>query len=177
MTPNDLDIKETLVQIDLLLRNATRRCFVRFHECDDLTQDVFIAVFEATKRYDSARATWETFLATLIQSEIHRFRLKKRWMKHQFCESVDNLEEEDHPLTNLYPSSELNDVERIVFLGEVRQAVGELPDELQTICHMLFRFSKTQAADRLGMGKKLLSQKIARIRELLGESKIIQDYL
>lgn len=177
MTPNDLDIKETLVQIDLLLRNATRRCFVRFHECDDLAQDVFIAVFEATERYDATRASWETFLATLIQSEIHRFRLKKRWLKHRFCESIENLEEKDHPLTNLHPTTELNDVERSVFLGEIRQAVDELPADLQTICRMLFRYSKSQVADLLGLESKLLSQKIAKIRRLLGGSKVIRDYI
>jgi RNA polymerase sigma factor (sigma-70 family) len=177
MTPNDLNVKETLYQIDLLLHNAARRRFVRIVDCDDLRQDVFIAVFTGTERYDAGRSSWPTFLATIIQSEIHRLRLKKRCMKHSPCGNIHDLEEEDHPLTNVYPSSELNDVERIVFRGEIRQAVGELPGELQTICRLLFTSSKVQAADLLGMEPKLLSQKISRIRRLLMESNIIRDYL
>jgi len=177
MPPYDLNIKETLFQIDLLLHNAARRRFVRIADCEDLRQDVFIAVFMGTEQYDARRASWPTFLATIIQSEIHRFRLKKRWMKHCVCESIHDLEEEDHPLTNNYPSSELNDIERIVFRSEIRQAVGELPDELRTICRMLFTSSKAKTADLLGVEPKVLSQKISRIRKLFFESKIVQDYL
>lgn len=177
MSPHDLNIKETLDQIDFLLQNATRRCFVPIADQDDLRQDAFIAVFTGTWQYDAKRASWPTFLATLIQSEIHRFRLKKRWQKHTTCESIHDLEEEDHPLSNNYLASELNDVERSVFLDEIRQAVHELPDELQSICRLLFHSSKAQTADLLGLEARLLSRKIKKIRKLFTESKIIRDYL
>ena len=177
MSQIDLNIKETLVQIDLLLHNATKRRFVHVADCDDLRQDVFIAVFTGIKCYDARRSSWPTFLAMIIQSEIHRFRLKRRWMKHRACESIHDLEEEDHPLTNYYPTSELNDVERNAFLGEVHQAMTELPDDLQTICRVLLTSSKAKAADTLGLEAKTLSEKIACIRQRLFESKIIQDYL
>ena len=177
MLPNDLNIKETLDQIDLLLHNATKRRFVRIDDHDDLRQDAFVAVFTGTQYYDARRASWSTYLATLIQSEIHRFRLKRRWQKHTTCESIHDLEEEDHPLSNNYLASELNDIEQSVFLDEIRQAVHELPDELQSICRLLFHSSKAQTADLLGLEARLLSQKIKKIRKLLTESKIIRDYL
>jgi hypothetical protein len=73
--------------------------------------------------------------------------------------------------------SELNDVERVVFLGEIRQAIRELPDELQAVCQKLLRWSKTRTAEMLEMEPKLLSQKISQIRKLFFESKIIRDYI
>jgi len=175
MSPNDLNVKETLVQIDLLLHNAARRHFVRIADCDDLRQDVFIAVFTGTKLYDAKRSSWPTFLAALIQSEIHRFRLKKRWLKHRACESIHDLEEDDHPLVNDYPSSELNDVERNVFLREIRQAVKNLPRDLRKICRMLLRYSNAQAATVLGIDPRMLDYKIAHIRRVFFVSKITPD--
>jgi len=177
MFPDDFNFKETLVQIDLLLHNAARRRFIRVSDCDDLRQDIFIAVAKGINQYDAGRASWDTFLATIIQSEIHRFRLKKRWRKHCTCESIHDFAEESHPLTNDYPSSELSDVEQVVFRGEIRQAVAELPDELQTICLLLTVLPKAQIADVLGVEAKVVSQKISQIRKLFSESKIIQDYL
>jgi len=177
MSPNDLDVKETLIQIDLLLRSAVRRRFVRIADCEDLRQDVFVTIFMEIEQYDTRRSAWTTFLATLIQSELHRFRLKKRWIKHQVCESIHDLEEEEHPLTNNYPMSELNDIERVVFCGEIQQAISELPDELQMICQKLLLSSQRQAAQELCMRPKLLSQKISQIRKLFSDSKIVRDYL
>ena len=175
MTPNELDVKETLIQIDLLLHKATRRHFVRIADCDDLRQDVFIAVFTGVEQYDSKRSTWPTFMATVIQSEIHRFRLKKRWLKHRAAESIHDLDEEDHPRINNYPSSELNDMERVVFHGEVREAVEKLPDDLQTICRMLFTESKATTADLLGLDPQMLNYKISQIRRVFFVSKIVPD--
>ena len=175
MSPNDLDVKETLVQIDLLLHNATRRRFVRMADCDDLRQDVFIAVFTGFELHDARRSSWPTFMATIIQSEINRFRLKKRWLKHCACESIHDLDEEDHPLTNNYPSSELNDIERIVFHKEIREAVEKLPDDLRKICRMLFIASKAKTADRLNMDPQLLNYKIAQIRRVLFVSKFTRE--
>jgi RNA polymerase sigma factor (sigma-70 family) len=177
MSPNDLNVKETLVQIDLLLHNAARRRFVRIADCDDLRQDVFIAVFTGVERYDAKRSSWPTFMATIIPSEIHRFRLKKRWLKHQACESIHDLDEEEHPLTNNYPTSELNDIERIVFHGEIRQAVTKLPHDLQVICRMLFTSSKAKTADLLGMEPQFLDYKISQIRKLFFVSKFTRDGL
>ena len=175
MLPNDLNVKETLIQIDLLLHNAARRHFVRIADCDDLRQDVFISVFTGVDLYDAKRSSWPTFMATLIQSEIHRFRLKKRWLKHQVCESIHDLE--DHPLTNNYPTSELNDIERIVFYGEIRQAVEKLPDDLQKICRLLFTTSKMKAAALLEMDHQMLNYKLSQIRRMFFVSKFVREEL
>ena len=177
MSPNDLDVKETLLQIDLLLLNAVRRHFVRSIDCDDLRQDVFIAVFTGIEDYDARRSSWSTFMATIIQSEIHRFRLKKRWMKHCACESIHDLDEEDHPRTNDYPTSELNDIERIVFRKEILQAVKNLPRNLRKICRMLLRYSKAKTAEQLDMNPRFLDYKILQIRKLFFVSKFTRDGL
>ena len=177
MTTKDLSIKETLQQIELLLANAIRRQFVRPDDRDDLQQDVFIAVFMEVERYDASRASWPTFLATIIQAEIHRFRLKKRWLKHRACESIHDLEEDAHPCSNDYPSTELNDIERVIARSEIWQAINTLPESLQAICRKLLTLPKAQVTNMLGMRKNAMTKKITRIRELLTESKIARDYL
>ena len=177
MTTKDLNVKETLHQIDLLLYNAIRRQFVRLADREDLQQDVFIAVYTEVKRYDASRASWPTFLATIIQAEIHRFRLRKRWQKHRACESIHDLEDEDHPCSNTYPSTELNDIEQAVARSEIRQAIDELPKSLREICHMLLTLPKAQVAEALGEERYFVSKKLSTIRRLLAESNVVRDYL
>jgi hypothetical protein len=86
------------------------------------------------------------------------------------------LEEEEHPLTNFYPTYELNDQERFVFFGEIRSVIATLPNELQKVCRLLLVDSRSNITERLHISNDRLYREIEKIRFYLSESKIIQDF-
>jgi RNA polymerase sigma factor (sigma-70 family) len=150
---------------------------LRQEEIEDLVADIVLAVLQQTHDFDFRLAAWSTFLNTIIEREIKRFRSRKRWRKFQRVASIHDLTEDEHPLTNFYPTYELNDQERSVLFGEIRNVIATLPEELQKICQLLWVDSKNEIAERLEIQPGTLSKKIDQIAFLLSESKIIQEFL
>jgi RNA polymerase sigma factor (sigma-70 family) len=155
---------------------AVKQHHIRQEEIEDLVADIVLAVFQQTHDFDFRLAAWSTFLNAIIEREIKRFRSRKRWRKFQQVASIHDLTEDEHPLTNFYPTYELNDQERAVFFDEIRSAIATLPKELQTICQLLLVNSKIEIAKRLHISNVILSREIKKIRLHLRESKIIQEF-
>jgi RNA polymerase sigma factor (sigma-70 family) len=177
MSPLEIDVNEMLDRVAYHLGIAKRRCVVRGQDACDLQQDIFLAVFTRVSDFDSCRASWSTFLNMIIEVEIKRFRLRKRWRKYQPFICFDELSELEHPLTNFYPSGELNDLERHIFWHEFNMDIDKLPDRLREICVLLKRHSKSQTASKLQIPNSNLYRQIERIRNLLKKSKVISDFL
>jgi DNA-directed RNA polymerase specialized sigma24 family protein len=171
-----INVTEMFSRIDYHISTAVKRRLIRPQDIDDVQQDIIVAMFRRVKDFDSCRATWSTFLNTIIESEIRQFRLRKRWFKHQEFVSVHDLEEDEQPLTNFYPTYELNEIEYVVFLGEIRNVIKKLPKELRKICHLLQSDAKIEVANRLKIDSCVLSKKINQIAIRLSESKIIQEF-
>jgi hypothetical protein len=112
----------------------------------------------------------------VIEKEINKFRSRKRWRKFQYVASIHDLKEDEHPLTNFYPTYELNDQERFVFFDEIRNVIATLPEELQKLCQLLLVESKINIAEQLHISNVILCREIEKIRLYLCESKIIQDF-
>jgi RNA polymerase sigma factor (sigma-70 family) len=176
ISPTEINITEMFDRIDYHTAIAIKRHLVHPQELDDLQQDIILAIFIRAKGFDPFQSAWSTFLNMIIESEIKHFRLRKRWRKYQAFVCVDDLEEDEHPLTNFYPTSELNELERHVFFGEIRHVIDVLPPELRKICQLLWICSKVKIAARLKMETGTLSKQIEKIRFLLNESKVIQDF-
>jgi RNA polymerase sigma factor (sigma-70 family) len=155
---------------------AVKQHHIRQEEIEDLVADIVLAVFQQTRDFDFRLAAWSTFLNAIIEREIKRFRSRKRWRKFQSVTSIHDLTEDEHPLTNFYLTYELNDQERSVFFGEIRNVIATLPEELQTICQLLPVDSKIEIAKRLRISNVILCREIKKIRFHLRESKIIQEF-
>jgi hypothetical protein len=70
----------------------------------------------------------------------------------------------------------LNDQERSVFFGEIRNVLATLPEELQKLCQLLLVESKIDIAEQLHISNVILCREIKKIRLHLRESKIIQEF-
>ena len=176
MSPHSIDLVEMFERIDFHIAYAIRKHQVLEREVEDLRQDLIVAIFVRGQKFDPALSAWATFLNNVIELELRQFRLKKRWRKHQAFEDIDEIEEEDHPMTNFYPTYELNEIERHAFFGEIQTVIDALPENLQQICRLLRFHSKAETAERLRMLTGTLARQIKKIRLLLEESKIIQDF-
>lgn len=176
MSPQEINVQEMFHRIDYHLKVAIKRRYVHFRDVDDLKQDLVLAVFTRCEQFDPSKSAWSTFLNNVLEMEIRQFRLKKRWRKNQVFENIDDLEEEDHPLTNLYPTRELNEQERHVFHGEIGCVIEGLPERLKTICLLLRFHSKRQTAKLLRIQSATFSKHLHKIREFFDESPVIRDY-
>jgi RNA polymerase sigma factor (sigma-70 family) len=171
-----INITEIFSRIDYHTSIAVKRRLIRQQDIDDVQQDIIVSVFRRVKDFDPCRAAWSTFLNTIIESEIRQFLLRKCWLKHREFVSVHDLEENEQPLTNFYPTYELNEIEYFVFLNEIRNVIKKLPNELREICQLLQCDAKIEVAQYLKIKKSVLSKKINQIAVVLSESKIIQDF-
>ncbi len=176
MSPNEIDVQELFARVDYHLKVAINRRYVSFREADDLKQDLILAAFVKCEYFDPSKSAWSTFLNNVLEREVRQFRLRKRWRKNQVFENIEDVEEEDHPLTNLYPTYELNDAERHVFFSEIMTEVERLPERMKKICLLLCLHTKARTAELLRMKDTNLSKQLHKIRELFDESPIIRDY-
>ncbi|MDR2761474.1 MAG: hypothetical protein LBB88_02600 [Planctomycetaceae bacterium] len=177
MSPSEIDINVLTSRIDYHLSRALKRRAVCYQDILDLRQDIVLVLFTRACEFDSRRASWSTFMNMLIETEIKRFRSRKRYRKYQSFASLDDLPESEHPKTNLYPSSELNDLERRLFCIELDEAIEKLPKDFRDICRYLKRFPKLVTAMRLNIPAYKLSLQIRKLRCLFRESKIFRDFV
>lgn len=176
MSPQEINVQELFVRIDYHIKIAIRRRQARFDEVDDLKQDLVLAVFVRCTNFDPTKSSWSTFLNNVLEMEIRQFRMKRRWMKNRMAENIDDIDEDDQPLTNLCPTYELNEVERHAFLGEIMEEINRLPKRLKKVCLLLLTYSKARTAEILRMKDATLSKRLHKIRELFDESPVIRDY-
>lgn len=177
MSPSENNITKIFDRIHYHIGIAVKQHHIRHEEVEDLVADIILAVFQRTRDFDLRLSAWSTFINVVIEKEIKKFRSRKRWRKFQRVASIHDLKEDEHPLTNFYPTYELNEIEYFVFLGEIRSVIKKLPEELQKLCQLLLVESKINIAERLHISNVLLCREIEKIRLHLNESKIIQDFL
>jgi RNA polymerase sigma factor (sigma-70 family) len=177
MSPLEINIDELLSRIDYRVSLAVRRGVVCYQDAADLRQDIFLALFSRIQDFDSRLSSWATFTNMIIESEIRQFRLQKRWRKYQPFASIDNITETEHPLTNFYPTNELNDIERELFWREFDNALDKLPSDVHEICQELKRCPKVIIAAKLNVPVCKLSRQINKIRRLFETTKIFRDFI
>jgi RNA polymerase sigma factor (sigma-70 family) len=177
MSPPENNITKLFNRIHYHINVAVKQHHIRQDEVEDLVADIVLAVIQRTHDFDLRLAAWSTFLNVVIEKEIKKFRSRKRWRKFQRVASIHDLKEDEHPLTNFYPTYELNDQERSVFFSEIHNVIATLPEELQKLCQLFSVDSKIEIAERLHISNVILYREIEKIRLHLCKSKIICDYL
>jgi RNA polymerase sigma factor (sigma-70 family) len=177
MSPPENNITKIFDRIHYHIGITVKQHHIRQEEIEDLVSDIVLAVFQRTGDFDFRLAAWSTFINVVIEKEIKKFLSRKRWRKFQSVASIHDLKEDEHPLTNFYPTYELNDQERSVFFGEIRNVLATLPEELQKLCQLLSVESKIDITERFHISNVILCREIEKIRLHLCESKIIQDFL
>ena len=175
MAPNEIVIDDVIRVIDFHLRKLVKRHIFRNEECDDIRQDIIVAVYENCASFDPELSSWLTFVNMIVLRELKRQRLQKRWRKHQNIMSLEEIEPEEEPLTNFYPTYVLNEVELHAFLGEIRDTIRTFPEKSRTVCKWLSLYSKREVALRLNMEPSELSREITKIRQLFKRSKVFAD--
>ena len=155
------------------------RLVIRVLNCDrstaeDLSQEVFLRVYRGLGRFDG-RAQFTTWLHTIAMnvciSEYRKRRAQKRDRRTLSLDSPvggDDGPSIDPPAAALGPGEHAHHRE---FLEEVREAVGELPDEFRdaVLLRDMQDMSYEQISDVLGVAPGTVRSRIHRGRLILQE--------
>lgn len=137
-------------------------------DADDLTQETFLRVYKHRARFNRSESfsTWLYTIATNLARDRFRWRARHPQI------SLDDSEEERHPLRDTLPDQRPSPLESLQAeeRGElVRQAVQALPEELRSplILAEYEELSQREIAAILNCSPKAVEMRIYRARQRL----------
>jgi RNA polymerase sigma-70 factor (ECF subfamily) len=138
------------------------------YDAEDLTEEVFMRVLEAIKRFEHRKAPFSAWLFRIAHNAVISQRRKEtsRGRSSQLNDSM--------PVDSAGPE-EL--VEKHLALSEVMQAAKSLPEAQRQVISLRFAAGLTVAETARAMGKgegnvKVIQHKaIAKLREMMGQPK------
>ena len=176
MTQQEIKLDEIIPIIDFhLKRPINQRAFPK-SEYEDTLHDLIVTIYEYRDEFNPAIASWPTFVNMVTKRELKRKRFLKRWQRHCAVRSFEEIGPSDEPLTNYCPTYELNEVELQVFLGEMREVIRTLPNELQAVCRSLVVHTKRGSATMFNMEPPDMTREIKKIESHFRRSKILQGF-
>jgi len=138
------------------------------YDAEDLTEEVFMRVLEAIKRFEHRKAHFSAWLFRIAHNAVISQR-RKETARGRSSQLNDGM-----PVDSAGPE-EL--VEKRVALDEVMQAAKCLPDAQRRVISLRFAAGLTVAETARAMGKgegnvKVIQHKaIAKLREMMGQHK------
>ncbi len=138
------------------------------YDAEDLTEEVFMRVLEAIKRFEHRKAPFSAWLFRIAHNAVISQR-RKETARGRSSQLNDGM-----PVDSAGPE-EL--VERRVALNEVMQAAKTLPDAQRQVISLRFAAGLTVAETARAMGKgegnvKVIQHKaIVKLREMMGQPK------
>jgi len=138
------------------------------YDAEDLTEEVFMRVLEAIKRFEHRKAPFSAWLFRIAHNAVISQR-RKETARGRSSQLNDGM-----PVDSAGPE-EL--VEKRVALDEVMQAAKSLPDAQRRVISLRFAAGLTVAETARAMGKgegnvKVIQHKaIAKLREMMGQPK------
>jgi len=136
-------------------------------QCEDIQQDMLIALLKARKRFDPAKAGMHTFASRVMDcfsKDFIRRVASKRRRGHLDVPCAD-ISDDFSLDRQAVGDGVLNDLVRDETCQAVRGVLDELPDDLRPVCEaMLHTKDRKAIAEQLGISRSSLYRRIARIQ-------------
>ncbi|MDD4802325.1 MAG: RNA polymerase sigma factor [Syntrophomonas sp.] len=138
----------------------------QYQEAEDITQDVFITVYQKLYQFDSSKrfAPWIHRIA--INTCISSMRKNNKAVLLNFDETFTIANEAD--TYNYYGNPE-RALERKEVITEIKMALKELPDNYQSVLILRYQLdlNNHEIAETLGISKENVEVKVHRARKAL----------
>lgn len=175
------EIRDRLIDFAMALVEAKIRYYLRrkkIRECDadDLRQEAMVAVLEKLDEYDAKRkACRKTYVHAIVDNSFYYYFLEARRLRNQFHEDIDNLDEEDEPLTNVGGSNGMTETELVNLRLDLLTFRTGLTEQQQSVFDLMGDYSQSEIARRLGMAQSRVSGIYHEIREA-AENSTLKNY-
>jgi DNA-directed RNA polymerase specialized sigma24 family protein len=151
----------------------------------DVEQDLSLYLLSQASRFDPARGSLNTFVASVVNSAVamlvrERGRVKRNPAGDVEVQSLEEkVEQADGPPAPLWAivsivdlerrtgGDSLSDIELFELLESVGAAIASLPPELQRVCRSLKKRNRTDTERELKMSRRNLDTAIDSIRQHL----------
>lgn len=144
-----------------------------YQEAEDITQDVFINVYQKLYQFDSNKkfAPWIYRIAT--NASISALRKKKKVVSLDFDESYGKAYEDYYTANSGNPQLEFEREELRHFVNE---AINELPESYRAVVILRYQMdlNNQEIAEVLGVSKENIEVKVHRARKAL--RKIVEKH-
>jgi RNA polymerase sigma factor (sigma-70 family) len=180
MADQDQRISETVMREQSRLRNFIRKRVADSSEAEDILQDVFYELVEASRLMKPVEQV-SAWLFRVARNKIIDFFRKKRPETSISDHPAATVDGESLTLEDLLPSPDEGPeaaFARSVLLEELEEALEELPEEQREVfvAHELEGFSFKEIAARTGVGvNTLLSRKHYAVIQLRERLQAIYD--
>lgn len=149
-----------------LVWSIVSRCFSSRHDQEDISQDIFLALWNNAHRYDPAQGSESTFIAVIARRRVIDHLRRRQRDVSQVTIGEDGVE----PTSDDQPSDAISQQEQV---GKVHEAMKSLRDQEQAVLRLaiLQGMSHQQISNQLeiplGTVKSLARRGMLRLRELL----------
>ena len=173
---------------EALLRNYTRKIYNlcyrftgRVEEAEDVTQEVFIKVFQTLKSYDAAQGSFSTWLNRVARNHLvdHYRRTRKERATSSLEDELPRAEENSSP--HMEPTGQLESRERREILQlaldklspDLREAVilRDLHDLDYEEIAMVLKVPQGTVKSRINRGRMELGRVLKRMEGMRGPAK------
>lgn len=138
----------------------------QYQEAEDLSQEVFVTVYQKLYQFDSSKkfAPWIHRIA--INTCISSLRKKNKIILINFDETYTNQHEPEYPQYYDDPETVL---ERAELKAEIKAALMELPEGYRSVLILRYQLdlNNQEIAETLGVSKENVEVKIHRARKAL----------
>ena len=155
-----------LEQIEFRARTIGRQQGLSQDDIDDLQQDLALAVLELGDRFEPDTASHATFISSALDWVIQK-RVRD---DEQEPLDIDDLDEEEEPVTNDPRNGEMSFFDGINQAIDIADIIESMPSELREVCTLLKNHSVSEVCDHLGIGYAKLHRQMARIQRIFLES-------
>ncbi|MCY2928200.1 MAG: sigma-70 family RNA polymerase sigma factor [Planctomycetota bacterium] len=154
-------------QARLRARELTEKSHLPPDQCEDIQQDMIVALLKASKRFDPAKAGMHTFACRVMDGfskDFIRRLVSKRRRGHLDVPCTD-LADDFSLDRQAVGDGILRDLVREETSQAVRGVLDELPEDLRPVCEAMFYTKDRKAiAEQLGISRSSLYRRIQRIQ-------------
>lgn len=138
----------------------------QYQEAEDITQEVFLTVYEKLYQFDINRKFGPWIYKIAYNTTISNLRKKHRTITIDFDESIYSSSEQINPNMFIDPFKHLENKE---LLADIENAIDNLPESYRIILVLRYQLelNNTEIAEILGIKKENVEVKVHRARKSL----------
>jgi RNA polymerase sigma-70 factor, ECF subfamily len=154
-------------RIDFRARMMAKTLGLSDEERDDLRQDMTVEVLKAARRFDSAQATWHTFVCRVLGRFAKQYRRDEGVRrKHETLQPIGDAAADGDTAVSAFEAipdehDDIGDLERRL---DTETVLASLPPRLRRICELLKDKSPAEVAAELGIHPRSIYRLMASAR-------------
>lgn len=161
-------------------RRLVGHASLKTHDCEDIQQELTLAVWRAAPSFDPQAGDWKSFVSTIVERLAARYLIERRRMKRRLGHEVGSLDVTildadgvEVSLASQIPSDQreqttgryaLSDQERAEAAHDVAVILAAAPRRTRELCEQLMHSTEREVIEQQGTTRRTLREHLKRLR-------------